>query len=132
MAASEQANQEWVVLPSDKTPQQIMDILNTEAKGVEIPKDIWKILEEKKKRGLWSGEIERIPIKEFNLSSGKHYYVVEDARKRSVKCISCTITHGTFLEAKYLTRYTIVDGVLSFDGTPLNEQAHITRRVVPE
>ncbi len=135
MPASAPENQEWIILPSDKPAQQILDELRAESQGVEIPKNIWKLLEEKKKRGLWNGEIEVLPIKEYNLTSGKHYYVVEDARTRSVKCISCPITHGTYLEAKYLTRYKLEDGVLSFDGKPINKRAQITRSIanpVPE
>ena len=129
MPDSAPENQGWIVLPSDKTPAQLMDFLKTESRGVEIPKNIWELLKEKKKRGLWNGEIDVLPIREFNLTSGKHYFVVEDAKKRSIKCVSCPIMHGTFLEAKYLTRYTITDGVLAFDGKPINDRAQITRSV---
>ncbi len=129
MPDSAQENSEWIILPSDKSPQQLADFLRVEGQGVEIPKNIWELLREKKKRGLWNGEIDTIPIKEFNLTRGKHYFVVEDVRKRSVKCISCPIVHGTYLEAKYLARYTITDGVLALDGKPINERAEITRNV---
>lgn len=89
--------------------------------------DIWEGLKLLKKRGLWKGEVDVIPIKEFNLSIGKgaHYFVVEDAQKRSIKCTTCPITHGTILEARLLHLYRIDDGVLYLNDKPLNKRASI-------
>lgn len=89
--------------------------------------DVWEGLKVLKKRGLWKGEVDVIPIKEFNLTIGKgtHYFVVEDPRTRSIKCTSCPITHGTILEARLLHRYNIEDGVLYLDGKALNKRAEI-------
>jgi len=82
--------------------------------------DIWEALKERKKRGLWSGEITTHEIKEYNLSTGKHYFVMEDIRKRSIVCTSCPVKHGGFLEAKMLTRYKLDGGVLYLDDKAIN------------
>lgn len=82
--------------------------------------NIWDVLEERKKKGLWDGEIEVIPIKEHKLVGGEHYYIVSDIRKREITCTSCAIRHGGILEARYLTRYKIEDGILYFDGKAQN------------
>lgn len=86
----------------------------------EIP-DIWRVIDLQKQLGLRDKGYETITPKEFNLSSGKHYFVLESIGKRSIKCISCPITHGGILEAHLLTRYKLEDGVISLDGKPLNE-----------
>jgi hypothetical protein len=83
--------------------------------------DIWHVLELRKKLGTWHGEIKVHKIKEYHLTKGPHYYVIEDLRKRSVKCISCPISHGGILEAHLLARYKIEDGVLYLDGKPINK-----------
>lgn len=93
-----------------------------ESEAPEISPDIFEKLKEKKKKGLWSGEIEHIEIKEHNLTAGKHFYIMEDVRKRSIMCTSCPVKHGGILEAKLLTRYTLEDGVLFLDGKPTHEK----------
>jgi len=87
--------------------------------------DAWEVLAKRKRQGLWDGEIEIRQIKSFNLSKGKHYFVIEDPHSGSVKCISCPITHGGILEAHLLHRYKIEGGVLYFDGKPLNQPAKL-------
>lgn len=82
--------------------------------------DIWEVLKARKEKGLWHGEIKVHKIREFNLSKGDHYYVVEDIRKRSVKCISCPVTHGGLLEANLLARYKVENGIIYLDGNPTN------------
>lgn len=82
--------------------------------------DIWEVLKARKEKGLWNGEIQIHKIKEYNLSKGEHYFTIEDIKKRSIKCISCPISHGGILESNLLTRYTLVKGVLSLDGVPTN------------
>ena len=62
------------------------------------PQNIWDILEERKKKGLWDGEVEVVPIKEYALTAGEHYYVVSDPRKGEVTCTSCAIKHGGILD----------------------------------
>lgn len=90
-----------------------------ESGGTRYP-DPWKVMDLAAKLGIPAPKIDRIQTKEFNLSSGKHYFVMENIAKRSIKCISCPITHGGILEAHLLTRYTLTDGVLSLDGKALN------------
>ena len=74
--------------------------------------DIWEVLKIRKEKGLWNGEIKVHEIKEYNLNKGDHYFIIEDLKKRSVKCISCPISHGGILESHLLTRYTIENGVI--------------------
>lgn len=83
--------------------------------------DIWRVLEIRKKLGTWHGDIKIEQIKKYNLSKGPHYYVVEDLRKRSVKCISCPVSHGGILEAHLLARYKVENGIIYLDGKPTNE-----------
>ena len=64
---------------------------NSKNKNKEKLPDIWQILEERKKRGLWDGEIKVHQIKEYSLSKGEHYFIISDNRKREVTCTSCSI-----------------------------------------
>lgn len=107
---------------SDENINELLEQLKIQNEDFEIP-DLWKVLNERKKKGLWNGEIEVIETKSHSLIKGKHYYVVENPRTRSIKCISCAVIHGTILEAKFLTRYKIEDGILYFDNKPMNEKA---------
>lgn len=91
-----------------------------ELEAPKIDSGIWDILKERKRRGLWSGNIEHIEIKEHKINAGPHFYVIEDARKRSIVCTSCPIKHGGVLEASMLTRYTVENGVLYLDGVATN------------
>lgn len=86
----------------------------------ELP-NIWEVLEKRKEKGLWHGEIEVHEIKETNITKGTHYYVVENPRTGSVKCTSCSISHGHILEPHLLTRYDIRDGVIYFDGKAITQ-----------
>lgn len=82
--------------------------------------DIWKILEERKKRGLWDGEIKIHQIKEYPLNKGEHYFIISNNRAREVKCISCPLSHGGILEAHMLSRYKVENGVIYLDGKATN------------
>lgn len=95
--------------------------LETENKG-EQALDIWAVIKERKRLGLWDGDIETHEIVEYNLSSGKHYYEIEDLRKRTIVCTSCAIKHGGILEAKLLTHYRLEDGVLYLRDVPVNQK----------
>lgn len=117
-----QQNIEFIEIPTNFDTRDLMEQLK-KANEDQTKPDIWKILEERKRRGHWNGEIQVLPIKTFSLIKGKHYYVVENNRKRSIKCIACPVVHGTFLESHMLTRYKLEDGVLSVDGKPLNDRA---------
>ena len=83
--------------------------------------DIWKVLEERKKRGLWDGEIKIHQIKEYPLNKGEHYFIISNNRAREVKCTSCPLSHGGILEAHMLTRYKVENGVIYLDGKPTNQ-----------
>lgn len=85
--------------------------------------DIWQVLAERKRRGLFQGEIDVVQTKEFNLTRGAHYFVVADNRGRDIKCISCPISHGCILDARNLTKYKIEDGVIFYNGKALNKRA---------
>ena len=92
-----------------------------ELESPDLPKDLFEALEEKRKKGLWDGDVEHIEFKEHNLTGGKHYYEMLDVRKREIVCTTCPIRHGGILEAKMLTRYRLEKGVLYLDGKPCNE-----------
>ena len=93
---------------------------NSKNKNKEKLPDIWQILEERKKRGLWDGEIKVHQIKEYSLSKGEHYFIISDNRKREVKCISCPVNHGGILNAEELYRHKVENGVIYLDNKPLN------------
>jgi len=103
-----------------KLPNWLKKELATEEKN-SAPGNIWEHLRDLKKKGLFKGEITEIIPKDFNITQAPHYYVVDDLRRRSIKCISCPIIHGGVLEAHLLTRYRIEDGVLYFDDVPTNK-----------
>lgn len=96
-------------------------ISSEDFKEPKIKKDIFKELEEKKAQGIWDGKVERIEFKEHSLIKGKHYYEIEDVKKRTIVCISCPVRHGGVLEAKHLLDYQIKKGVLYFKGKAVNE-----------
>jgi hypothetical protein len=83
--------------------------------------DVWHVLEIRKKLGTYHGDIKVTKIKEYHLTKGPHYYVVENPRRRSIKCISCPISHGGILEAHLLARYRLEKGVLYLDDEPVNQ-----------
>lgn len=103
--------------------QQIFkELAQNEDRATRGPKpNIWKALEEAKKRGEWDGEIETITPVNYSLKNGPHYYEVEDPKKRTVVCTSCPIRHGLILEAHLLTHYRIEDGVVYLNDKPLNK-----------
>ena len=86
----------------------------------EMP-NAWDVLAERKKRGLWNGEVTTHKVKKYKLNKGAHYYVIEDFRTGSVKCVSCAISHGGILENHMLTRYRVEDGVIYLDGVSRNK-----------
>ncbi len=102
-----------------RSDEELKDQLETELEK-EIP-DIWKVLDLREKLGLRKEKIDIIQTREFNLTKGEHYFVMESIGKRSIKCISCPITHGGILEAHLLTRYKLEDGVLYLDDKPQNK-----------
>lgn len=110
---------------TNSEPQKLPNSLKEELKKDEAESkpesNIWGQLKELKKKGLFKGEITEIVPKDFNITQSKHYYVVDDLRRRSIKCISCPISHGGILEAHLLTRYKIEDGVLYLDGVAQNQ-----------
>lgn len=92
---------------------------NRQNNSDEKPPNIWDVLEERKKKGLWDGEIDVVPIKEYPLTAGEHYYELTDIRKREVTCKSCAIKHGGILEAHLLMRYKVENGVIYLDNKPV-------------
>lgn len=101
-------------------PKQLKNELKSEEENSKPEGNIWGILRELKKKGVFKGEITEIIPKDFNITQAAHYYVVDDLRKRSIKCISCPVVHGGVLEAHLLSRYKVEDGILYFDGKPTN------------
>lgn len=92
---------------------------NDKKETPDIP-DIWKVLEERKKKGLWDGEIKVSQIKKYPITKGDHYFVITNNRKREVTCMSCPIKHGGILEAHMLSRYRVENGVIYLDGKATN------------
>lgn len=72
-------------------------------------------------RGLWAGDYKETPVQTYKLNKGPHYYIIENPRSGSIKCISCAIQHGGVLEARFMTRYKVEGGVLYFDGKAINK-----------
>lgn len=83
--------------------------------------DLFAVLEERKRRGQWKGQVDRHEVKEYTLSGGQHYYEMESLAKRSIVCTSCPIKHGGILEAHLLGLYELKEGVLYFKGKGINE-----------
>lgn len=81
----------------------------------------WDVLKERKKKGLWDGEITTHEVKDYPITSGEHYYEITDIRKREVTCTSCPIKHGGILEAHKLTRYEVKDGIIYLDGKAMTK-----------
>lgn len=77
------------------------------------PENLPNLWDKLKKGGA---EIENIEAEEINLTSGEHYYIIDDLRTRSVKCISCIKKHGGILESHLLTRYKVENGIIYLDG----------------
>lgn len=89
--------------------------------------DMWGYLQFLFDKGIRKEKIDIIPIKEYNLAaSGKHYFVIDDIRKRTIKCTTCPVTHGGVLEAHLLTHYKVEDGVLYFEDKAINQRAELT------
>lgn len=103
-----------------KLPNSLKRELESNEKESKPEGNIWGMLRQMKKAGQFKGEITEIIPKDFNITQAPHYYVVDDLRKRSIKCIACPIIHGGVLEAHLLTRYKIEDGILYFDGVATN------------
>lgn len=80
----------------------------------------WSRIKWLHERGLWGGDYREYEKPYYNLNKGAHYYVMENSRRRTIKCISCPVSHGGILEAHLLTRYSLGNGVLFFDGKPTN------------
>ena len=91
-----------------------------EDQSPEMP-DAWAVLAERKKKGLWNGEVTTHKVRKYKLNKGAHYYVIEDYRSGSVKCISCPVSHGGVLENHMLTRYRVEDGVIYLDNVARNK-----------
>ena len=82
--------------------------------------DVWEVLKERKKKGLWDGEITTHQMVEHQIIGGPHFYVVSNPGKREVTCTSCAIKHGGILEAHLLSRYKVENGIIYLDGKAQN------------
>lgn len=78
-------------------------------KNEQMP-DIWEELEEK------GSQIEHTEAQEFILTSGKHYYIVNNLARAEVICVSCPVRHGGIIDAYELARTRVKDGVIYLDG----------------
>lgn len=97
-----------------------------EFKQFEPHPDFWSVHAERFAKGLTKEPIiTEHPKSTVNLSKlmrdSKHYFVVEDPKRRMVSCSICPMKHGGILEAHLLTQYKIENGVLSFQGKAINE-----------
>ena len=87
--------------------------------------DFWGVHAERFRKGLTKNPIVvENPKNEINLSKlmqeSPHYFELESVEKRSIVCTSCAVKHGGILEARHLTRYKLEEGVLYFNGKPIN------------
>jgi len=83
--------------------------------------DFWGVHAERFKKGLTKQPIVvEHPKQTYYLNKGDHYFVIENLKKRSIKCISCPIQHGGILEAHLLAHYKLENGVLYFKGKAIN------------
>ena len=98
------------------------DLLKSEEKSANDEKkvNVWDVLKERKKKGLWDGEITTHQIVEHQITGGPHYYVVSNAGKREITCTSCAMRHGGILEAHLLSRYQTENGIIYLDGKAQN------------
>lgn len=87
------------------------------------PADIWAELEDRKKKGLWDGEIDIVQIKEYPLTAGEHYFQITNIRKREITCTACAVQHGGILEAHLLHRYKVENGIIYLDNKPMTKTA---------
>lgn len=117
----------WVRVPSQGWDPEMSlaieeAIEEAKSRGKFIPRNIWDILRKRAENGDFEGTIDTIiPKNLFSSKSKVHYFVIKDIRKREVECTSCELHHGGILEAHLLTRYKIENGIIYFDGNPINE-----------
>src|SRR6266498_3357368 len=97
---------DFLTVPTQGAPISERELREEEKDSQRKKPNLWDVLAERKRKGLWDGEIERVTIKEYNLSDLPHFFVL-DNKKREVKCTNCPIEHGGILEAKLLSRYEI-------------------------
>lgn len=115
---------EWKPIDAETVDEAIQ---RAKVEGKLIDPNIWEILRQRQKDGTFKGEIQTIILKDaINLRGGTHYYIIEDAKKRSIACLSCPVKHGGVLEAHMLSRYRIEDGILYLDGKAKNKRADFT------
>lgn len=81
----------------------------------------WQKMKWLHERGLHKGDYQEYEKPYYNLNKGAHYFVMDDPRKHTIKCVSCPVKHGGILEAHKLSRYTLSEGVLSLDGKAINQ-----------
>lgn len=81
----------------------------------------WSTIKWLHERGLHKGDYQEYEKPFYNINKGAHYFVVEDPKKRSIRCISCPVKHGGILESHLLTRYLIKNGTLFLDDRPINQ-----------
>lgn len=81
----------------------------------------WNRIKWLHEKGLHKGDYQEYEKPYYNLNKGSHYYVLDDPKKSTIKCLSCPIKHGGVLEAHLLTRYTLKEGVLYLDGEAINK-----------
>lgn len=110
-------NEQLPKIATDKSSDDPAEFQSPEA---EASNSFWRKIKWLHERGLHKGDYQEYNAPSWNLTKGSHYYVIEDAGKRSIKCISCSIKHGGILEARLLTRYRLNEGVLYLDDKPLN------------
>lgn len=80
----------------------------------------WNRIKWLHEKGLHKGDYQEYEKPYYNLNKGGHYYVLDDPKRKTIRCISCPIKHGGLLEAHLLTRYRLHEGILYFDEKPIN------------
>jgi len=105
-------------VPTNKTSDDPAEFKSPEA---ETGNSFWQKMKWLHERGLHKGDYQEYEKPYYNLNKGGHYYVMDDPRKHTIKCISCPVKHGGILEAHKLSRYRLENGVLFLDDKAINQ-----------
>lgn len=105
-------------IPTNKAEDDPQEFVSPEP---EVGSSFWKKMKWLHDRGLHKGDYQEYEKPYYNLNKGAHYYVLDSASSYTIRCLSCPVKHGGILEAHLLTRYALKDGVLYFDGKPVNQ-----------
>ena len=94
----------------------VKNMLNKKRKPKKKLPDIWEVAARQGKK------IKHLRYREFNLTGGEHYWVIDDPRKLTVKCISCPVEHGGIIDARDAVHTKVKDGIIYYKGKPITKK----------